>query len=248
MRSLVRRIRSRLAPPPPPPVTSRYGGPTWEYRRARVFKRLGIDLVLDVGANSGQYVSEIRRHGYQGRVVSFEPASEAFTRLAEACAPDPLWTAQRVAVGSEPGTATLNIAGNEGKSSSLLAQKEFEFGTTRAARYVGTETVDVATIEHLAQSCVNGGERVYVKIDVQGTELAVLNGAGNYLSDVLAVELELALFPLYEDHADWRTICDRMAGLGFAFFAVDPGYTDWESGRLVEMDGLFVREQFAELH
>jgi len=237
-----------LAPPPSSPVTSRYRGPTWEHRRARVFERLGIDLVLDVGANGGQYVTEIRRHGYGGRVVSFEPASEAFARLVQECAKDPLWTAQQLAVGSAPGTATLNIAGNEGKSSSLLAQKEFEFGTTTTARYVGAETVEVTTLEQMAGSLVNEGERVYLKIDVQGTELAVLDGAGPLLSKVLAVELELALLPLYEDHADWRAICDRMAELGFAFFAVDPGYTDWESGRLVEMDGLFVREQFAELH
>jgi hypothetical protein len=112
---------------------------------------------------------------------------------------------------------------------------------------VGTETVEVATLDQLRASLLNAGDRVYLKIDVQGAELAVLDGAGPFLSQVLAVELELALFPLYEDHADWRVICDRLAELGFAFFAVDPGYTDWDSGRLVEMDGLFVREQLAEL-
>lgn len=246
--SLVDRIRARLAPAPQPPVTSRYQGPTWEYRRARVFERLGIDLVVDIGANTGQYVTEIRRHGYAGRVVSFEPAAEAFAGLEAACREDQLWTARQFAVGSEPGTATLNIAGNEGKSSSLLPQKELEFGTATAARYVGAETVQVTTLDQVGGSLLEEGSRVYLKIDVQGTEFDVLDGAGPFLSEVLAVELELALFSMYEGNADWRAICDRLAEEGFVFFAVDPGYTDWESGRLIEMDGLFVRERFAELH
>lgn len=244
---LVYRLRSRLSGVPSPPVTSRYQGPTWEYRRARVFERLGINLVIDVGANSGQYATEIRAENYGGRIVSFEPASDPFASLSERCEHDPLWTAQKFAIGSEPGSATLNIAANEGKSSSLLPQKDYEFGTTTAMRYVGTETVVVTTLAALAGTLLNGEDRVYLKVDVQGAELSVLEGADTFLSSVLAVELELALFPLYENHSDWRAMCDRMAELGFVFFAVDPGYTDWESGRLVEMDGMFLREQFAEL-
>lgn len=244
----VERLKSRFLPAPSPPVSSRYQGPRWELRRARVFRRLNVNLVIDVGANSGQYVDEIRSHGYAGRVVSFEPASEAFARLQDTCRADPLWTARRQAVGAEAGTAMLNIAANEGKSSSLLAQKQFEFGTTTAMRYVGTETVEVTTLAEVGEGLLEDGDRVFLKIDVQGAELAVLEGTGPFLENVLAVETELALFPLYEDHSDWRKVCDRLAGLGFVFFAVDPGYTDWESGRLVEMDALFVREELAELH
>ena len=85
-------------------VTTRYGGPTWEQRRERLFETLGTDLVLDVGANAGQYGVEIRRNGYTGRIVSFEPASETFARLREACHADPLWTARQLAMGSEPGS------------------------------------------------------------------------------------------------------------------------------------------------
>ena len=245
--TIIGRVRSRLSPTPPAPVTSRYHGPTWEYRRARVLERLGISLVLDVGANSGQYVTEIRRYGYGGRVMSFEPASAAFARLTDTCRADPLWTARQQAVGSEAGTASLNIAANEGKSSSLLAQRELEFGTTTAMRYVGAETVEVTTLAQVGRELLGGGDHMYLKIDVQGAELAVLEGTGSFLAGVLAVETELALFPLYEDHSDWRTICDWLAERGFAFFAVDPGYTDWESGRLVEMDALFVRDELATL-
>jgi FkbM family methyltransferase len=228
-------------------VTTRYGGPTWERRRERLLETLGTDLVLDVGANAGQYGIEIRRNGYAGRIVSFEPASETFARLRETSQSDPLWTARQIALGSESGAATLNLAGNDGKSSSFLDQRDVSFGTTATARYVGAETVEVSTLETVGPEMASKQDRVLLKIDVQGLELEVLDGAGSFLERVQAIETELSLYPMYEDQPDWRELCDRIGELGFVFFAVDPGYSDPRSGRLVEMDGLFVREQLAAL-
>jgi FkbM family methyltransferase len=238
---------SRLIPSPPEVVSTRYGGPTWEQRRQRLFETLGTDLVLDVGANAGQYGVEIRRGGYAGRIVSFEPASETYSRLREATQSDPLWTARQLALGSDPGTATLNVAGNEGKSSSILDQRDVSFGTTATMRYVGAETVEVSTLKAVGPDVASERDRIVLKVDVQGLELEVLEGAGSFLDHVQAIETELSLYPMYEDQPDWRRLCDRTEELGFAFFAVDPGYSDPKSGRLIEMDGLFVREELAAL-
>jgi FkbM family methyltransferase len=244
MKSL-RNVISHFLPSSPSVVTTRYGGPTWEQRRQRLLETLGTDLVLDVGANAGQYGIEIRRNGYAGRIVSFEPASETFARLRAACQPDPLWTARQLAIGSEPGVATLNLAANEGKSSSFLDQREVSFGTTATMRYVGTETVEVSTLESMAPEVASEQDRIVVKIDVQGLEVEVLGGAGSFLHDVQAVETELSLYPMYEGQPDWRELCDHIEALGFVLFAVDPGYSDPKSGRLIELDGLFVREGLA---
>ncbi len=244
MKSL-RNVISRLTPSSPPMVSTRYGGPTWEQRRQRLLETLGTDLVFDVGANAGQYGIEIRRNGYTGRIVSFEPASETFARLRDACQSDPLWTARQLAIGSEPGVATLNLAANDGKSSSFLDQRDVSFGTTATMRYVGTEAVEVSTLESVAPEVTSEHDRIVVKIDVQGLEVEVLDGAGSYLDHVQAIETELSLLPMYENQPVWRELCDRIEGLGFELFAVDPGYSDPKSGRLVEMDGLFVRKELA---
>jgi FkbM family methyltransferase len=246
MKSL-RNAISRLTPAPQPVMSTRYGGPSWEQRRQRLLETLGTDLIVDVGANAGQYGVEIRRNGYVSRIVSFEPASETFARLREECQTDPLWTARQLAISSQPGVATLNLARNEGKSSSFLDQREVSFGTTATMRYVGTETVEVSTLERVGPEIATEHERIVVKIDVQGLELDVLDGAGAFLDRVQAVETELSLYPMYEHQPDWRELCDRIAELGFVFFAVDPGYSDPRSGRLIEMDGLFVREELADL-
>jgi 2-polyprenyl-3-methyl-5-hydroxy-6-metoxy-1,4-benzoquinol methylase len=48
----------------------------------RLFDRLGINVVLDVGAGGGDYGRWLRRNGYAGRIASFEPVSDSFQRLA----------------------------------------------------------------------------------------------------------------------------------------------------------------------
>ena len=51
----------------------------------------GITVVLDVGANEGQYGVQLRRSGYGGRIVSFEPGSEAHASVTACAAADEKW-------------------------------------------------------------------------------------------------------------------------------------------------------------
>ncbi len=72
-----------------------------------------IDMVLDVGANVGQFASELRSVGYKGYLVSFEPLSAAHTALSEAAGRDPKWHVHpRSAIGDNDGEIEINIAGN----------------------------------------------------------------------------------------------------------------------------------------
>ena len=88
------------------------------------FHKFGIDLVLDVGANTGQFAAEIREYGYGGRIFSFEPLTQAHNMLLRASADDPLWEIySRCAVGDHDGEVEINIAGNS-ESSSILPMLE----------------------------------------------------------------------------------------------------------------------------
>src|SRR5262249_39212648 len=69
-----------------------------------------VDLVLDVGANVGQFGAQLREYGYTGEILSFEPLEEVFATLAANVAADPKWTARKLALGVERGRTEVNVS------------------------------------------------------------------------------------------------------------------------------------------
>src|SRR5438552_1566999 len=76
-------------------------------QRAAVICDFEIDLVVDVGANRGQYGRALREWGYAGEIVSFEPLAEAFAELALLSGPDKRWTCHQLALGDDEGVVRL---------------------------------------------------------------------------------------------------------------------------------------------
>ena len=78
--------------------------------RARIFNHLEINLVLDVGANIGNYGAELREFGYRKRIASFEPVASLFDQLKQRAHGDSEWTVERLALGNTDGPAEINVA------------------------------------------------------------------------------------------------------------------------------------------
>jgi FkbM family methyltransferase len=207
--------------------------------RPLVLRDQGIDLVLDAGANEGQWASELRGEGYAGTIVSFEPLAAAHARLLSASADDPSWVVHRLAVSDRDGEARLHVAGNAGASSSLLPMAETHRRVAPHASYVGEETVALSTLDAVE---LPRGERLMLKLDVQGAERAVLDGARRTLGRVRVIECELSLVELYEGQALMAELVAQLAAAGFALWGLRPAFADPSTGRLLQADGLFVRE------
>jgi FkbM family methyltransferase len=201
-----------------------------------------IDLILDVGANVGQFGTELRRQaGYSGRIVSFEPMQSAHARLTSAARGDPLWeVAPRAAIGASEGTITINVAGNS-VSSSVLPMLESHASAAPESRYANTEQVRLATLDALAPPYLRMDSRVYLKIDTQGYEAQVLQGARDTLTRVQGVQLELSLIPLYDGQVLAPELLQQMHAAGLELWAVTPAFTDPKSGRLLQVDAAFFR-------
>ena len=106
-------------------------------RRARLLKDYRIDLVLDVGANTGQYARQLRELGYKGRIVSFEPLSSAVAELRRAAAYDANWQVRNHACGAENGKREIRVAANS-QSSSFLPMKAEHLDAFPDSCYIGT--------------------------------------------------------------------------------------------------------------
>lgn len=211
-----------------------------EVRRARILAHHRVDLVYDVGANVGQYGSLLRRHGYTGRIVSLEPQRAACEALQQAAASDPQWTAIHAAAGASTGTATVHLSANS-VSSSLLAMHDAHLAAAPQSAIVGTEQAPLTTMDALAREYDRGARRPFLKIDTQGYEAAVLDGAPQLLARCVGVQVEMSLRPMYDGEAPFVALFQRLTALQFRPVGFETAFFDPASGETYQVDGTFVR-------
>jgi FkbM family methyltransferase len=205
--------------------------------------RQRINVVLDVGANAGQFAVELReRMKYSGRIVSFEPMASAHAILCRKSASDALWdVAPRAAIGAEAGTVTLHLSGNS-VSSSVLPMLEAHSSAAPQSSYIADEVVPMTTLDLAAARYIKADSRVFLKIDTQGYEAEVLKGASAVLQRALVVQLELSLVELYQGQALMFDQVRWMSERGFEVWAIAPAFFDSASGRLLQVDATFLRK------
>jgi FkbM family methyltransferase len=198
-------------------------------------------VVFDVGANVGQYGLSLRKCGFDGRIVSFEAIPSVHARLTALAAGDHDWlVAPCCALGRASGSAEINVAGNS-VSSSLLPMRDVHLSASPDSAYVARETVRIERLDDIAQDLLPKHARLMLKVDTQGYEEEVLAGAGHTLQGTCALQLELSVVPLYQGAPELRRILELAENLGFQLYGLIPGFFDEKSGRLLQMDGLFLK-------
>ncbi len=205
--------------------------------------RLGVNVVLDVGANRGQYATELRRNGYQGRIVSFEPVPAQVRVLQRKSADDPMWEIRPCALGDSDSTMPINVGVGQGRLSSLLPATDF--GRSWNARIDAERTVDVPVrrLDGLFDELVDGvpDPRVYLKLDTQGYDLHAFAGAGERVNDVVAMQSEVSMVPLYEGMPHFTEQLMTYERAGFELAGMYPVIIDRPTLRTVEFDAVLVR-------
>jgi FkbM family methyltransferase len=198
-----------------------------------------INLVLDVGANTGQFANWLRACGYRERIISFEPLASAHAQLCGKAEKYPNWTiADRTAVGAKKGPVEIHLSKNS-QSSSILDMLPSHLEAAPESIYIGSETVPVNRLDDLCAFLPN--DRVLLKIDVQGYERQVLEGASRVLSACLAVHTEMSLLPLYEGQILARELWDMLVAQGFEPWSLEPCFRNPATFRMLQLDGVFVR-------
>jgi FkbM family methyltransferase len=212
-------------------------------RAIALMKSAGVDLVLDVGASDGGYARDLRERGYQGRLISFEPLAEPYQRLAATAEKFPAWTTVNSAVGSRNGTVTLNVAGNNGESSSTLPMLQRHIDGDPSTSYVGTEQCQILRLDrYLPEVMAEDLAPFFLKIDVQGSEGDVLEGCEGLVNEGLlaGLQVELSFAPLYEGATSWRSVFDFAEQARMELVFLRPGFSD-KANYLLQADAFFFR-------
>lgn len=195
-----------------------------------------VDLVLDVGANAGQFAEFLRARGYQGRIVSFEPIASVFQILAAKAKLDGNWEAHNCALGEASGKTTINVA-EISVYSSILNQTSAATDFSKEAAFTHREMITMRTLDEFAGS-LSGN--LFLKIDTQGYEKQVLEGGRQTLPRLKGILMELPIIHLYEGTWQFHEAMEFMVSAGFVPAQIHPvNYHSKDNVSLVEVDCLF---------
>jgi len=213
-------------------------------RRARNLSTLGIRKVFDVGAHDGGYGRELREHGYAGAILSFEPLTAPYQRLANIALLDGNWCANPIALGNSSCEGSINVSCHP-SSSSLLGMTGAHEKANPGSQYQGQETVRIERLDSYVMANDIKGSPAWLKVDVQGYEKNVLEGAGSLLREFAGIELELSLVPLYEGAPLVEEMILYLRQQGFAPTSFEDVFVDPDTAKVLQVNGIFLRDTHA---
>jgi FkbM family methyltransferase len=203
--------------------------------------RQPIDLIVDVGANIGQFAAEMRGKFPHAHIVSFEPLPEAFAELARWARADGNATALNLGLGESE--ATLPFYRHVGHSSSSSLLPTHSAGVAAFPQMGQAQLTEVAVRrldDALAAIGRPAGPGTLLKLDVQGFEKQVMRGAPETLRQVAALIAEVNIDPMYRGQAEFLALA-QLAYAGGLRYAGNYAQYPAPDGHVIFLDAAFIR-------
>jgi FkbM family methyltransferase len=206
-----------------------------------ITKRYDIRTILDAGANEGQFALWSRKFFPEASVYSFEPVESTFKKLQLIAKDRHRWDVFQVALSDTCENRHIFYHINHPSSSSLHESTPVELSLFPETKEKIIETVSCVTLDQwLDNSNITLKEDILLKLDVQGHETFVLNGAKNVLEMTSVVITEVIVGSLYRGQAQFVDIVQLLLESGFKFQGVlEHGFD--ASGAIISLDAVFIR-------
>ncbi|HEY9880632.1 MAG TPA: FkbM family methyltransferase [Leptolyngbyaceae cyanobacterium] len=218
-------------------------------RLKTILEKYQINIVLDVGANRGEFSRDLRDIGYTGKIISFEPVSSTFKVLEAAASSDLNWEVYNLALGRQNSEQTINVADSSVFASFLKSNDwcEQAFGESSVASR--EETVTVRRLDEVLNETVKDLDkaRIYLKMDTQGYDLEVFSGLGSLSGRVFALQSEVSVIPIYQDMPHLTDSISLFEKHGFELAGMYPVNVDPSTLRVIEFDCLMINSKIQKL-
>jgi FkbM family methyltransferase len=195
--------------------------------------RLEIDCVLDVGANIGQFGSDLRGIGYTGWICSFEPSPEVYSILTGHL--DARWCAYPVALAAHDEQKEF-FFDQHSVNNSFLKLKGADAKTSTT---VNARRLDGMIDEIIAAT---GAKRLFLKCDTQGFDLEVIKGAGDRLGEFLGLMSEVSVRPIYDGMPHYLQSLQEYEQRGFQLHSLHV-VSATEHGEVVEYNAMLTNSR-----
>jgi FkbM family methyltransferase len=197
-----------------------------------IIEEYQVDLVLDVGANIGQFALGMRRL-YKGPIISFEPVSHTFAALQKIVPDDKNWYKFNYALGNESGERQMNVYELDQLSSMLETNedsiKRFGDGASRPVK----ELVQIRRFDDIVKEMPFDvhSRKIFLKMDTQGYDQEVFKGARSIWKNIEVIQAEVYQRPTYDKAPPWTDSISEYTKAGFSFAGLYP----------IVRDGLYYR-------
>ena len=213
--------------------------PTEKLAEARHLILQNCDFIIDVGANNGQWIIDVRRRGYKGNALCIEPLKKNYMKLKSSAINST--TTLNCAVGNMNGYIYINNASNEGLSSSILELSDYHKDAAPNIKFVGKERVKIRKLSQILEKNIN--RKIFVKIDTQGYEFEVLKSISkNNFEVISAFEIETNLVSTYKNLTLIEDIIRFLRKKGYKPLRIENGFGMPNFGQQLQADILFIRD------
>jgi len=203
----------------------------------------GIKTVIDVGANVGDFAKIIREVLPQARIYSLEPLPDCFEKMKLALRNDKNFFPLNIAAGSKEDTLKFYRSFHSPSSSFLEMEDLHKRAFPQSSEGQSPEpiNVNVNTLDKIF-SDIQPEKNILLKIDVQGFEAEVINGASGLLSITTIVLIEMSFVKLYKNLPLFHDIYTLMYAQGFKFRGTLAQMLQADTGEVVQIDAIFIKE------
>jgi len=210
-----------------------------------VVQNLNPDVFIDVGANLGQYSFQALRRGFNGKVITIEPVKYFFDEIVASSKNQKNWININAGVSDKKGTAEIYVcAGHGGCSSFLQPTKYLKENAGASGELQRKEKISLTTLDSIINEHCPKAKNIYIKVDVQGFELQVMQGLKEHIDKVIGCRLEMAVNTNDDKNQPnmWEII-EYMRGIGFSLVHLnDDVWRHPKTKELLYVDGVFLNK------
>ena len=169
------------------------------------------NLILDVGANVGQFITDLEITGYKEKIIALEPMAEAFKNLIKIQSKNKnLILENKALVNSAEKSIKIYQSSNLEMSSSLLEPTK-NYGILDSKTTFKESVISALSVTDLVLKYPEiKDSRILIKIDVQGYEMEIIQSIIKEGIEISAIIVETSLIPLYNESASFL---ETMEGL-----------------------------------
>ncbi len=209
----------------------------------KLIKETNVDLILDIGANKGQFGKAMFNFGYSNRILSFEPLTKMYKVLVEESKKYSNWSVyEQCAIGDKETVTTINISNLVGNSSVLpIKSTKYNVGNSHYIEKEDVKQITLATLNN--NEDVTNAENIFIKMDVQGFEHYILNTLKDVNYNIVGFYIEMSLVKLYDGQEDYLYICNLLKKLGYDLVYIIP--ESIRNQRMIQCNGVFLHNSLS---